>query len=109
MVCLQTIQQSNARISTLPQGLVALFIGATSAIGQSALQHFAQHASSPHIYTVARPSAVPSHENLLASLCQSNPTGTYNLIAADVALISEVDKVVDAISGKEKKIDILFM
>ncbi|KAF4635675.1 hypothetical protein G7Y89_g2408 [Cudoniella acicularis] len=109
MVSLQTVQQSNARLATLPQGLVALFIGATSGIGQSALQHFAQHASSPRIYTVARPATVVSHENLLTSLRQSNPTGTYNLITADVSLVSEIDKVVNAISQKETRVDILFM
>jgi len=109
MVSLQTVQQSNARVATLPQGLVALFIGATSGIGQSALQQFVQYASSPRIYTVARPPMVASHENLLASLRQSNPTGTYNLISADVSLVSEIDKFVNAITQKETKVDILFM
>jgi NAD(P)-dependent dehydrogenase (short-subunit alcohol dehydrogenase family) len=105
MVSLQTVQQSNALI----KGLIALFIGATSGIGQSALQQFTHHASSPRIYTVARPSTVPSHENLLSSLRQSNPGGTYNLITADVSLVSEIDKVVNAITQKETKLDILFM
>jgi NAD(P)-dependent dehydrogenase (short-subunit alcohol dehydrogenase family) len=109
MVSLQTVQQSNARISSLPKGLVALFIGATSGIGQSALQQFAHHVSSPHIYTVARPSAVTSHDNLLATLRQSSPAGTYNLITADISLISEIDKVVNNITQKETKLDILFM
>jgi NAD(P)-dependent dehydrogenase (short-subunit alcohol dehydrogenase family) len=86
-----------------------LFIGATSGIGQSALQHFSRHASSPHIYSVARPPSVNSHENLLASLRQANPTGSYNLIAADVSLISEIDKIVQTITQKETKVDILFM
>ncbi|TVY68949.1 putative sterigmatocystin biosynthesis P450 monooxygenase [Lachnellula suecica] len=109
MVSLKTVHQSNAQIATLPQGLVASFIGATSGIGQSALQHFAQHASSPRIYTIARPSAVVSHENLLASIRESNPSGTYSLITADTSLVSEVDRVVNAITQKESKLDILFM
>jgi NAD(P)-dependent dehydrogenase (short-subunit alcohol dehydrogenase family) len=109
MVALQTVQQSNALIKGLPKGLIALFIGATSGIGQSALQQFTHYASSPRIHTVARPSTVPSHENLLSSLRQSNPGGTYNLITADVSLVSEIDKVVNAITQKETKLDILFM
>ncbi|TVY93321.1 Oxidoreductase [Lachnellula willkommii] len=109
MVSLQTVRKSNAHIAALPQGLVALFIGATSGIGQSALQHFSQYASSPHIYSVARETSVASHENLLATLRQSNPTGTYNLITADVSLVSEIDKVVNAITQKESKVDIVFM
>ena len=109
MVSLQSIQQSNARIATLPKGLVALFIGATSGIGQSALQHFAHHASAPRIYTVARPQTAASHQELLSSLGKSNPTGSYNLITADVSLVSEIDKIVNLISQKETKIDILVM
>ncbi|RYP43197.1 hypothetical protein DL770_011779 [Monosporascus sp. CRB-9-2] len=109
MVSLQIIQQSNALVGSLPQGLVALFIGATTGIGQSTLEHFAQQASSPRIYTVARPAAAASHESLLASLRQSRPEGTYNLITADVSLVSEVDKVVKAVKAQEKKLDILFL
>ncbi|KAL2871734.1 uncharacterized protein BJX67DRAFT_369804 [Aspergillus lucknowensis] len=109
MVSLQTVQQANLGIGSLPAGLVALFMGATSGIGQSALQHFAQHASSPRIYSVARPSAVGSHEAFLASLRDSNPSGTYNLIEADVSLISEIDRIVAGIKENETKIDILFM
>ncbi|KAK7419214.1 hypothetical protein QQZ08_010926 [Neonectria magnoliae] len=109
MVTLQTIQQSNASVATLPPGLVALFIGATSGIGQSTLQHFAQHASSPRIYTVARPQTATSHEKFLASLRQSNPSSSYSLITADHTLVSDIDKVVAAIKEKETKLDILFM
>ncbi|KAF4472959.1 short-chain dehydrogenase reductase [Fusarium albosuccineum] len=107
MVSFETVQKSNSLISTVPKGLVALFIGATSGIGQSALQQFAQHASSPRIYTVARPQSVASHQKLLDSLRQSNPSSTYNLITADVALISEVSKIVDAVKKAETKLDIL--
>lgn len=109
MVSLQIVQQSNARLATLPKGLVALFIGATSGIGQSALEQFAQHASAPRIYTVARPQTVASHEKLLSSLQEANPDGTYNLITADVSLISEVDKVVNDIKQSETKLDLLFL
>jgi NAD(P)-dependent dehydrogenase (short-subunit alcohol dehydrogenase family) len=109
MVSLQIVQQSNALISTLPQGLVAVFIGATSGIGQSALEQFAQHASAPRVYSVARPATVASHENLLASLRQSSPNSAYNLITADISLVSEIDKVVNAVKQNETKVDILFM
>jgi len=109
MVSFEIVQQSNALIPNLPKGLVALFIGATAGIGESSLQQFAEHAPSPRIYTVARPSAVPSHETLLASLRETNPTGTYNLIPADISLISEVDRVVEIIKQRETKLDLLFM
>ncbi|KAK0735100.1 hypothetical protein B0T26DRAFT_816629 [Lasiosphaeria miniovina] len=109
MVSLQTAQQSNALVANLPRGLVALFIGATSGIGQSALQQFAQHAPAPRIYTVARPPAVAGHESLLAELRQVNPGASYNLITADVSLVSEVDRVVAAVAKSETKVDLLFL
>ncbi|KAH8697890.1 short-chain dehydrogenase/reductase [Talaromyces proteolyticus] len=109
MVSLQTVQRSNARIANLPHGLVALFIGATSGIGQAALQNFAQHTSSARIYSVARTSAVQSHETLLGALRQSNPRNIYNLVTADVSLISEIDRIYESIAQNEVKLDILFM
>jgi len=109
MVSLTAVQKSNARIKTLPKGLVGLFIGATSGIGLSALQNFAQHASSPFIYTVAGAPTVTFHEDVLVYLWQSNPTGTYNINTADVSLVSDIDKVVNTIKQKETKVDILFI
>ncbi|KAF7563553.1 hypothetical protein G7046_g564 [Stylonectria norvegica] len=109
MVSLKQVQQSNAGIGALPKGLVALFIGATSGIGQSTLENFARHASAPHIYSVARPQTAESHQQTLRYLAQHNPAGTYSLIKADVSLVSEIDRVVDDIKSKESKIDILFL
>ncbi|KAH6898060.1 hypothetical protein B0T10DRAFT_395437 [Thelonectria olida] len=109
MVPFHIVQQSNALLGTLEPGLVAIFMGATSGIGQHALQHFSRHASSPRIYTVARPHAMKPHEELLASLRQENPSGTFSLIPADVSVVSEVDKVVDTIIQNETKVDILFL
>ncbi|KAJ4302662.1 hypothetical protein N0V90_001551 [Kalmusia sp. IMI 367209] len=109
MVSLQTIRQSNAHAATtLPKGLVALFIGATSGIGQSTLTQLAHHAP-PRIYTVARPQSAPAHAKFLDSLRESHPNGTYNLLTADVSLVSSVDKIVKTIVEKESRLDILFL
>ncbi|KAJ7678446.1 hypothetical protein B0H14DRAFT_3121346 [Mycena olivaceomarginata] len=107
MVALQTVLQSNSNITRLPSGLVALFIGATSSgIGESTLQHLAQHAPAPRIYSVARPQSAAAHETLLASLRKSNPTATITLITADISLVSEIDKIVAAVTQKETKLHI---
>ncbi|KAH6657821.1 hypothetical protein BKA67DRAFT_656063 [Truncatella angustata] len=109
MVSYEVVKQSNARIASLPKGLVALFIGATSGIGQSALQQFAQHASAPKIYSVARPVSAANHDKMLSSLRESNPSGTYNLITADHSLISDIDKAVEVVKQKETKLDLLIL
>ncbi|KIA75334.1 short-chain dehydrogenase [Aspergillus ustus] len=109
MVSLQTVQHANAGIAALPSGLVALFMGATSGIGQSTLQHFAGHAPSSRIYSIARPSSVASHESFLSTLRDANSSVTTNLITADVSLISEIDRLVDDLKQTESKIDIVFL
>ncbi|KAJ7735533.1 hypothetical protein DFH07DRAFT_987260 [Mycena maculata] len=107
MVALQTVLRSNTNIARLPSGLVALFIGATSSgIGEGTLEHFAQHAPAPRIYSVARPQSAAAHEAVLASLRKSNPTTTITLITADISLVSEIDKIVAAVRQKETKLDI---
>ncbi|KAK0367450.1 hypothetical protein CLIM01_15193, partial [Colletotrichum limetticola] len=110
MVSFHVVNQSNALVASLPKGLVAVFIGATSGIGKSTLQHLAQHARSPHIYTVARPQTVASHETFLASLRASiNPDASYTLLPADHALISDIDAAMETILQRETKVDILFL
>jgi NADP-dependent 3-hydroxy acid dehydrogenase YdfG len=55
MVSLSDIQSSNSRIaSTLPRGLVAVFVGATSGIGETTLKQFAKHAHQPRVYFIGR-------------------------------------------------------
>lgn len=109
MVSLQIVQHSNSAIANLPRGLVALFIGATSGIGQGALEQFARYAPSARLYTVARPASAVSHKKLLNQLRELNPTLSYNLITADHSLISEINNVVAVIKQKETKLDFLIM
>ncbi|RYC59192.1 hypothetical protein CHU98_g7015 [Xylaria longipes] len=55
MVSLQAIRESNAQIATsLPSGLVAVFVGATSGIGETTLRNFVKRANKPRIYFVGR-------------------------------------------------------
>ena len=108
MVSNEQVSQANAGIANLPKGVVAVFIGATSGIGQQTLKHFAQYAPSPRIYSVARSSAAVSHTSFLDSLPSSNESPP-TIITADISLVAEVAKVVEAIRAKETKVDLLFM
>jgi NADP-dependent 3-hydroxy acid dehydrogenase YdfG len=55
MVSLKDVQLSNSRIaSELPSHLVAVFVGATSGIGEASLKKFAKYACQPRIYFVGR-------------------------------------------------------
>jgi len=106
MVAIQAIRESNKRIAELPDGLVALFLGATSGIGKSAMIQFATHTVRPRIYFVARrPSAATG---LIEELRNKNPEGKYTVIEKDVSLICETFDVVKFVKSRETTLDLLF-
>ena len=106
MVAIQAVRKSNACIAELPPGLVALFLGATSGIGQSTLIQFASHAVRPRIYIVARPSSAITA--MLDELRKRNHEGTYTVIRKDVSLVRETSDVVEFVKSRETKLDLLF-
>lgn len=108
MVSLSSVSSSNSRISSaLPSRLVALFVGATSGIGEATLKKFAQHAKSPRAYFIGR--SQEAADRIVAECQALNPTGQYIFRQADVSLIRVVDEVCEEIKGKEQSINILFL
>ncbi|KAI1266319.1 NAD(P)-binding protein [Xylariaceae sp. FL1019] len=108
MVSLEAVKAANAGLSSsLPSGLVAVFVGATAGIGEISLKKFAQYASSPRVYFVGRTQDAGER---IAKECQKlNPEGQFNFIATDVSLISKVDELCEELKSKEKTINLLFL
>jgi len=108
MVSLDDIHASNAKVATsLPSGLVAVFAGATSGIGEAALTEFARAASKPRIYFIGR--SLESAERIDKVLKEINPGGEYTFIGADASLVENVDEICRELKSKEKVINLLFM
>lgn len=108
MVQLQAVLDSNSRIATeLPSGLVAVFVGATSGIGEAALKAFAKHASQPIVYFVGR--SQQAADRITAECKARNADGKYIFIKADTSLIRNVDAVCQEIQRQEKAVNLLFM
>lgn len=108
MVALSDIHYSTSRIaSTLPPGLVAVFVGATSGIGETTLKQFAKHTCQPRVYFVGR--SQEAGDRIVAECKALNAEGQYNLITADVSLIRTVDDVCRGIMNKEKAINLLVL
>lgn len=108
MVSLSEVQASNARIaSTLPARLVAVFVGATSGIGETTLKQFAQHTKEPCVYFVGR--SEEAGDRIRAECKNLNPEGEYNFIKADTSLIRNVDKICRDIKNKETSVNLLFL
>ena len=108
MVSLTHVQSSNSRISsTLPPGLVAVFVGATSGVGETSLKQFAKHVRQPRVYFIGRSQEAG---NRIAAECKAlNSEGEYIFIKADTSLICTVDDVCRDIKSKEKAVNLLFL
>ena len=108
MVSLSTVQASNALInSTLPAGLVAVFCGGTSGIGEATLFEFTKNAIRPKVYIVGR-SQDAANRNI-AKCRMINKNGDYRFVKADLTLMNEVDAVCEQIKRQEKAVNILFL
>ncbi|GLA65117.1 hypothetical protein AtubIFM56815_002906 [Aspergillus tubingensis] len=108
MVVLADIQSSNVQIATsLPEGMVALFVGATSGIGEATLKQFAKHAARPRLYFVGRKQEAA---NRIIAECETlNPEGKYIFISADVSLLCNVDEICRHIKDKERALNLLVL
>ena len=108
MVSIEAIRASNAQISTaLPLGLVAVFVGATSGIGETTLKQFAKRAPRPRIYFLGRREREGARID--AELRELNPGGEYHFIPADVSLLKNVDDVCRHLRARESAINLLFL
>ena len=103
MAAIQAIHNPNARIAELPEGLIALFHGGTSGIGQSTVLQFAVR---PRTYIVAR--RITATRGLLEQLRKENLDVTYTVIEKDVSLIRETSDVINFVKAQEIKLDLLF-
>lgn len=108
MVSLSDVQASNSRISSsLPPGLVAVFVGATNGIGEFTLKDFAKSTVQPRVYFIGR--SQEAGDRILAECKALNPDGEFTFIKADVSLLSVVDDICQDIKSKEKAINLLFL
>ncbi|KAK5004376.1 hypothetical protein LTR28_009002 [Elasticomyces elasticus] len=101
MVSLTDVQASNSRIATaLPPRLVAVFVGATSGIGEATLKQFAKHTYRPRVYFVGRSQEAGEH---ITAECEAlNSEGEFVFVKADTSLIRNMDEVCRDIRNKEK-------
>lgn len=108
MVSLDEMRASNAQIpSFLPPGLVAVFAGATSGIGEATLREFIKHTIRPKVFFLGRGQA--SGDRITTELKTLNPDGQYTFIACDLSLMLNVDEACRQIKEKETKINLLFL
>lgn len=108
MIPLSEVLSSNALISSaLPAGLVAVFVEATSGLGEITLKKFAKYSRQPRAYFIGRSQS--SADRIITECEVINPEGKFIFIKADVSLIRNVDQVCNEIKTKEKVFNLLFL
>ncbi|OKL63756.1 hypothetical protein UA08_00734 [Talaromyces atroroseus] len=106
MVELEKVRSSNKQVSTvLPPGLVAVYVGATSGIGELAMKALVKHSVQPRVYFVGR--SQKAADRITSELKALNSAGEYIFIQADISLITGVDKVCQQIKARETAINLL--
>lgn len=107
MVSLEVIRSSNRRLDSLPANLVAVFVGATSGIGETAMKQFVKHANAPKVYFVGRTTTWA--DRIKKELQILNAKGTYIFLRCDASLLNSVDEVCKELSDREDSINLLFL
>ncbi|KAK6003802.1 hypothetical protein QM012_009573 [Aureobasidium pullulans] len=108
MVALEIVRASNQEIaSTLPSGLVAVFVGATNGVGEATVRQFAKYASAPRVYLIGRSEEAGAR---IVKECKAlNTQGEFTFIGKDTSLIRNVDEICEEIKRKEKAVNLLFL
>ncbi|KAF4625754.1 hypothetical protein G7Y89_g12411 [Cudoniella acicularis] len=104
-ISLEIVQASNAQLRELGPGLVALFVGGTSGIGEFTLKAFVQNTISPRVYIVGR--SAPAAERIIKECKELNKDGKVEFLKANVTELAEVDRVCKEIEKKEEKINLI--
>ncbi|MCJ1299225.1 hypothetical protein MMC08_002017 [Hypocenomyce scalaris] len=107
MVSIEVVRASNASLKKLQPGLVALFVGATSGIGEYTLKQFFRQTTSPRIYFVGRNQDAANR--ILADLKPLNPAGSATFIRKDITLLSSVREICEDLLAREKSLNLLFL
>jgi FlaA1/EpsC-like NDP-sugar epimerase len=107
MVNLSQVHSELATITRYGPGLVAVFVGGTSGIGESTAREFARYSEKPRIYIVGRSEEQGS--KLVSEFKALNAGADTKFIKSDVSLIKNVDKVCEEIKKQEEKVNLLFL
>ncbi|KAL4804673.1 short-chain dehydrogenase/reductase [Aspergillus unguis] len=108
MASLEVVRENNAGITHLyGSGLVAVFIGGTSGIGESTARAFIRNTDASRAYLVGRDEA--RVKGIIEELRQLKPDSQVTFIKSDVSLLRDVDSACSAIQEKEEKVNILFL
>jgi short-subunit dehydrogenase len=108
MSLLTSVASSNNKISTtFSHGLVAVFVGGTSGVGEYTVKAFAKYSINSRVYIVGR--SRESADRIIQECSHVSSGSTFQFIQADVSALRGVNSVCDEIKNKETTINLLFL
>lgn len=94
-------------VSTAINPTVAVFVGATSGIGEHSAYAFAKYTPFPRLYIVGRNEE--SGQRVISQLSKINPNAKAEFVKKDMTLIEDADSLSEMIMQNEKKVNLLFL
>ncbi|CAI6099505.1 unnamed protein product [Clonostachys chloroleuca] len=108
MPLLASVTSSNNKISaSFPHGLVAVFVGGTSGVGEYTVKAFAKYSINSRVYIVGR--SQESADRIIQECSHVSSGSSFQFIQADVSALRGVDSVCDELKNKETAINLLFL
>jgi NAD(P)-dependent dehydrogenase (short-subunit alcohol dehydrogenase family) len=105
MVSIQEVRSELSTLKRLGPGLVAVFVGGTSGIGEGTARAFVQHADKPKIYLIGRKQE--EADRIIGEFQKLNAGSQTKFIKSDVSLVKSVDQVCEEIKQQEEKLNLL--
>ncbi|PIG85607.1 hypothetical protein AARAC_003029 [Aspergillus arachidicola] len=108
MASIAAVLDNNSGISRrYGPGLVAVFVGGTSGIGESTARAFIRNTDAPRVYLIGRDQTRATE--IIKESQQINPDSQITFIKSDISLLREVDSACRLIQQNENKVNILFL
>ncbi|KAL2853173.1 hypothetical protein BJX68DRAFT_52840 [Aspergillus pseudodeflectus] len=107
MVSLDAVKQSNADLKDYGPGLVGVFVGGTSGIGEATARSFVKYAIAPIVYLIGRNETQAAE--IIEDLQTLNPESRVSFVQCDVSLLRRVDEACRTIQEKEDKVNVLVL
>ncbi|KAE9380213.1 hypothetical protein N431DRAFT_539882 [Stipitochalara longipes BDJ] len=101
-ISLEEVLAHNKALKKGLKGLVVVFVGGTSGIGEWTFRAFIKYTNSPRAYLIVRNR--PVAEKIISEAFSTNLEAKIDFIAADRSLLKEVSRVCEEIKRKEDAI-----
>ncbi|KIW09153.1 uncharacterized protein PV09_00089 [Verruconis gallopava] len=105
MVGISEVRTQLKDLSRYGSGLVGVFVGGTSGIGETTAREFVRYTTKPHVYVVGR--SQEAADRLIPEFKSLNADSNIEFIKSDVSLLRNVDDVCKQLIAKEDKINLL--